>query len=171
MKRVISTLLTLIMLLCCLGCQREKDTVTLYFYYPRYEYGYNEQEGMFFRESALAEIREDITYQSARQVLNEYLKGPVDPAMANPFPADLQLISLSIYENKLYLTVTDQLSELTGIPLVMACACLGKTAMQLTKVQQVQIRCESALLDGEKTINLTMDSFIFDETIHQNNGQ
>lgn len=165
MKKYICLLLASVLLLFPLGCSSHNAPITLRFYYPRQNYGYDPMDGRFFSQSAMEELRKDIPYRSARQVIGAYLQGPVDPALTNPFPNGTDLVDLGIEEHILYLTLTDQFSELTGIPLIMACSCLAKTAITLTKATEVRIRCESALLDGESTVIINEDSVFYDDPI------
>lgn len=165
MKRILCMLLLISMILCLWGCQQKDSKIVLHFYYPRENYGYDEQQGRFFQQSAQEELRNDIVYQSSQKVIDEYLLGPLDPALSNPFPTGTQLVSLRVEGAVLYMTLTDQLSELTGIPLIMACACLARTAIMLTDSVQVQIRCESAMLDGGQVIIMNSETVIFDDPI------
>lgn len=165
MKRIFCMLLFISMILCLWGCQQKDPNVVLHFYYPRQNFGYDEMQGRFFQQSAQEELRNDIVYQSSKKVIDEYLLGPLDPALSNPFPTGTQLVSLRVEGAVLHMTLTDHLAELTGVPLIMACACLAKTAIILTNTAQVQIRCASASLDGEKVIVMGQGSVIFDDPI------
>lgn len=171
MKRIICVLISVSILLCFWGCQKKDSNIILHFYYPRQNYGYDELEGHFSQQSAQEELREDIVYRSSRQVIDAYLLGPLDPALSNPFPAGTQLVTLRVEGAVLHMTLTDQLAQLTGIPLIMACACLAKTAITLTNTAQVQIKCESAMLDGERVIVMSKDSVIFDDPIFVDENQ
>ena len=171
MKRIFSFLLVFILLLPLWGCQQEDTTFVPRFFYPLQNYGYNELEGRFNTNSISDELREDIIYRSSAQVIEAYLNGPLDPALQNPFPADTKLVDLHVEGTKLHLILTDHLSELTGIPLIMACACLAQTAMTLTNMQEVQIRCETAQLDGEMSITINSSSMVFNDQIIDKNAQ
>ncbi len=171
MKKIICLIVASALLLCQLGCSKDKSPITLHFYYPRQNYGYDALEGRFFAQSAQEELRDDIIYRSARQVIGVYLEGPLDPALANPFPKETELVTLSIEGNTLYLTLTDHLAQLTGIPMIIACSCLAKTAMAITKANQVCIRCETALLEGAEFVTINEESVFFDDPGMQNNTQ
>ena len=73
-----------------------------------------------------------------------------------------------VEEQTLYITVSDHLSELTDINLIIACACIGKTGMELTNTSTVQISCENALLDGKKSVVLQNDLIIVSDTVSNN---
>ena len=165
MKRIVSWLLCMLLVFGFMGCNSDSSSIILNFYYPLENYGYDTLEEKFHSKSVDAEIREDIQYTSARQVLGEYLKGPVDPALMNPFPAELELLDLSIDNKVLYITLSDQLADLSGIPLTIACACLAKTAMVITSASKVEIKCQFQLLDGKNALTFSADTAIFDDLI------
>ena len=165
MKKILSLLLCIFLLLGFTGCHNNSSAITLNFYYPLENYGYDTVEEKFHPRSVDVEIREDIQYISARQVLGEYLKGPVDPALMNPFPLELELLDLSIDSKVLYITLSDQLADLSGVPLTIACSCLAKTAMTIASVSKVEIKCQTQLLDGKKALTFSADTAIFDDHI------
>lgn len=168
MKRILSLFLCIFLTFSFAGCQKDSSSIALHFYYPLENYGYNAVEEKFYSQSIDTEIREDIRYISARQVLGEYLKGPADPTMINPFPAELELVNLNIDSKVLYITVSNELAELSGIPLTIACICLANTAMKLTSVSKVEIQCENQLLDGKKSLTFTENTAIFSDLIINN---
>lgn len=171
MKKVICLFVVFILLLYPLGCSKDDSAITLHFYYPRQNYGYDPLEGRFFQQSAQDEIRNDIAYHSARQVIGVYLKGPLDSSLVNPFPKETDLVTLSIEGNTLYVTLSDHFAELTGIPMIMACSCLAKTAMAITNAENVCIKCETALLDGVESVTINTESIIFDDSVGTNTTQ
>jgi hypothetical protein len=85
--------------------------------------------------------------------------------MVNPFPAELELLDLNIDSKVLYITVTDQLAELSGLPLTIACACLANTAMEIAPVFKVVIQCKTQLLDGKKSLTFAANTAIFNDSI------
>lgn len=163
MKRIICFLLALLMTLSLFGCKKNDSASTLQFYYPRSNYGYYPQEERFSERAIEAEIRKDVPYHSSILILSEYLKGPSDPTLVSPFPAGLSLTDVSIDSGTVYLTLTNQLAELEGIPLLIACACLSKTAMAITQTSSAHIKCQDALLDGNEAIILDDASLILDD--------
>ena len=170
MKRILSLLLCALLLLGGTGCQKDDASITLYFYYPMINYGYDQEAGKFSQQSIQYEIRDDIEYKSARQVLEEYLKGPVDPSLITPFPAGIKLLDLSLDSKVLYLTVSDELSELTGIPLTIACSCLASTAMKITPVTKVEIKCQNRSLDGKRSFVFSANTTIFSDSSVESNS-
>lgn len=163
MKRMLCLLMCFLIFIPVTGCQHPDDNGTYAFYYPRSDYGYNPQEGKFYNEIIGKEIREDISPANVHEVISMYLNGPMMQEFANPYPDNISLESVVIDEQTLYVTVSDHLSELTGIRLIIACACLGKTGMELTNTTSIQISCKKALLDGKKTITLQDDLIIVND--------
>lgn len=165
MKRIICLLLSAAFFLFLFGCENDSKANAQNFYYPRNDLGYHKQEGKFSDCAVEAEQRSDIPYQSDIQILGEYLKGPLDPSLYNPFPTGLRLVALDLQEEVLYLTVSDHLARLRDIPLMIACTCLAKTAMTLTNTATVQVSCQTSLLNGEKYIILHAEDIIFEDPI------
>ena len=165
MKRILCLFLSLSILFILFGCQKNDSKIVKTFYYPRNDLGYNQQEDKFYASAIQAELRQDVPYQSSVQILVEYLKGPLDPTLYNPFPSDLALTNMTIQGEVLYVTVSDHLASLRDIPLMLACACLAKTAMSVTGATTVCISCTSSLLNGEKYIIMNTDSIIFDDPV------
>ncbi len=163
MKRLICIILSFLLLVPVFGCQRQDRDTSYTFYYPRADYGYDTLEGKFHNSIVETESREDISNQSLSHVLEIYLDGPTDLDLANPFSEDLSVVSVNVDGQALSIVVTDHLSELTGIYLFIACACLGQTGMELTNTDSVQISCEKALLDGKRAISFNKDTILFND--------
>jgi len=163
MKRLLCLILAVFLLFPVYGCQGLDSERAFTFYYPRKDYGFNAQEGKFYDSFIETELREDISYQAAGKIMNVYLGGPLTQTLANPFPSKLTLKEISIKDHTLCITLSDHLSELTGIDLMIACACLSKTGMELTNTSSVQISCETELLDGKKSIILDQEALIIND--------
>lgn len=163
MKQLLYSLSFLIFISLMAGCMGNESGDSISFYYPRADYGYNSHESIFFDSAIMQEARTDIPYQSPSQVIGIYLKGPEGTELANPFPEGTTLKAISIYQGTLKISVSDHLSELTGIDLVIACACLARTGMELTDTTSVQILCENTLLDGKKSVTFDLNTVIFED--------
>lgn len=165
MKRILCLFLSLSLIFIMSGCSNDGKEKTRTFYYPRSDLGYNALENKFSSSAIQGELRNDIPYQSGAQILEEYLNGPLDPTLYNPFPADLTIADMTMQGEVLYVTVSDHLASLRDIPLMIACACLSRTAMSVTGSATVCIRCKSSLLNGENFIIMNADSLIFDNPV------
>jgi hypothetical protein len=147
MKKLLLTFILIGMVLPLCACtpqtQELRDPVA--FYYPRQDIVYNETDGVLapeFREGA--GMKDD-----AAALLQLYLSGPQDSTLRTPFPAGLRIITVNRTGKTLYLTLSHDLANLSGLELTVACASLTKTCMALTGVSAVQIRAQGgALLDG-----------------------
>ena len=165
MKKFLCILLTILLLIPLIGCQRHNDSNAFTFYYPRSDFGYDTLEEKFYDEIIAKEIREDISPSTTYEIISIHLKGPIIQDFANPYPENLSLETVVAEGETLYITVSDHLSYLTGIDLIVACACLGKTGMELTSTTTVQISCRKALLDGKKSIILQNDLIIVNDAV------
>lgn len=160
MKRILCIILAFAMLPVAAACQQQPSYTPLNFYYPRAEFAYGIEDGVI-----AAEIRTDLSYKSPSLLLSEYLEGPLGAEFTNPFPEGLKIVSVYTQSGTVYITLSDQLAQLSGVPLIIACACIAKTSMSLLKSANVQISCETKLLDGKKTVNINEQNIVFYDSI------
>lgn len=161
--------LWVILILCTflLGCSTNSAKKPAAFYYPPHDYVLT-QDGSILD----SEVRETIQEPNMASVLNLYMRGPQNPRFLNPFPADCTVVSLRHYGDTLELVLSNELAQLTGIDLPLACACLAKTSMELTGAQTVKIRTHSSLLAGGKEMVFTPDTLnISSHTFGGNDSQ
>lgn len=137
------------------------DSQTASFYYLRSELTYGEADSVIAAES------HDTTGHDGdlKYLLLLYLTGPTDEALASPFPADTRLLECTRREDVLTLVLDDSFAQLTGMSLTKACVCLAMTCFDLTDVQAVSIRAQSALLENAKSIEITRDSLVLQNTV------
>ena len=140
MNKQICLLLIFAAVISLLGCSNDKIAEPVTFCYPRKVIEYGSTDGVI-----ATEIREGAGYSSPAELLQLYFSGPENSALENPFPQDLQVLSFSANSTEAQLMVTDQLVELTGAPLVIACNCVAQTVMAMTGVSGVSIRCETRM--------------------------
>lgn len=154
MKRIIAILLLLCLCLTAIGCSPEKDPIKspVTFYYRRAEFDHGSEQSVILGETRESEgIRGNIP-----RLLEEYLKGPVSEELAATFPDDAKLIDYRTKDSSAFVTVSDELAQLSGIELTVACACLAKTVIELTGIKSVHIQAQTAMLGNEQVI--IMDS-------------
>lgn len=134
MKRMFC--IVLILLLLCAGCGlygKSPDSVT--FYYPRTEILYGAEDGVIAQEERdVSGYTEDLN-----ALLNLYLQGPADENLAFPFPAGTRLLEVSGNGDLLTISLSEEFSNLEGLDLTIASACIGSTCFGLTDVQQICI--------------------------------
>lgn len=158
MKQWIILLLLLASIPTLPGCQQEapelKDPVT--FYYQRQNLTYNSSDGVIAGETRDA----DGHAHEPAYLLNVYLSGPLSPEFVSPFPSKVRLLALEIQETNAILTLNRRFSELTGLDLTIACACLTMTTISLTGVETVTIQADSAMLDSARQITMDTNCFL-----------
>ena len=159
MKRLLSLLMLLMIFS---GCSLQKQENTATFYYPRVKYEYNVTDGVIGNE-----LRNTGDRYAAQELLDLYLRGPVSEELSMPFPEDLSVIRVSNDGHTIFITVSDNLATLSGAPLILACSCLGRTAIALCHVESAEIRCENLLLDGKKSITVNADTIFYTDSVTQ----
>lgn len=156
MKKIVAVLLVMLLLA---GCKGRDEAPQIAFYYPRASYG------QYSEDSVIAsEIRENAGASAAIEMLNLYLQGPLDPLLTNPFPEGICVLSIYVMEDTVNITVSDELAQLNGVSLVLACTALGKTATVMTKTESAIIRCETAKLNGLDSFTVTDGNILFLDT-------
>lgn len=157
MKRLISILIAVCLIISMSSCtQGDEIASPVHYYYLRTEFTYGASDSVI-----AAEVRESAGFENNYEALLDfYLSGPVNTEFLSPFPASTKLHSLSWENGVLCLTLSDSFAQLTGLDLSLACACLGKTCMELTGAEEVVLRAQTQQLDGEDTIIITADSFV-----------
>jgi hypothetical protein len=155
MKKWISLLLIGAVLLC--GCTQRKPELQkpVSFYYLPAEYTFGVTDCII-----LPELREGSGIDDLKEMLALYLNGPVDPAFHSPFPVGTKLLELEQTDDTLHLTLSDSFASLQGHRLTLACAAITKTCLELTSCVNIQIRAETAALDGQKFIEMNASSLL-----------
>lgn len=163
MKRLICLLMVLSLMLCLFGCSDEeaRPDVPVKFYYPRAETAYGVEDGVIaweWRESAGHE--KDYFY-----LVQQYLKGPQGQSFAWKFSPNIKLKKLQVIGPTARVVLNDYASLLTGLDLMIACACLSATVMEITGVRSVTVQAESTLLDGNVNISMNRKQLLlWDDT-------
>ena len=149
-------LLALIILSSFTGCGRsEQYEVPLSFYYLSAQLDYGADSA-----AIKPQLREGKGLVSTETILQLYFAGPQGENFNTPFPAGLRLVSTAQEADTLYLTVSDELSQLSGLDLTLACCCITLTCLDITDVESVCIQAETATLGGEKTITMNRDCLL-----------
>jgi len=150
MKKIIC--LTLCLLILLPGCGIE-DSVN--FYYLRGEFQYDRADGVIVPE------KRDITGHvgDLEFLLSLYLMGPQDTEYAPPFPHNTKLVSVTMSEEHLTITLSEIAKILSDSEFTLACACISLTAMELYPAETVSV------VTGEREITLTRDALtLYDES-------
>ena len=155
MKKWILLLLIGATFLC--GCSKQTPELQkpVSFYYVPAEYSFNVTDS-----AILPELREGNGIDDLSEMIALYLKGPVDPELHSPFPPETKLLRLEQADQTLILTLSDDFASIQGHKLTLACAVISKTCLELSDCVKIQIRAESATLDGEKFIEMNASSLL-----------
>lgn len=154
MKRYYMLILVLALFLS--GCRGEKEEKTVLFYYPRIAYSQNSEDSVIAPQTF---NRGDLS--STAQLLDQYLLGPQDSMLNNPFPSGITVINVYVMGNVTLVTLSDNFAQLQGLDLALACASISRTVSGITGTPVVQIRCENEKLNGKNHITITEDSFLY----------
>lgn len=159
MKRIIGLYLivTLIFTLCSCESGQKPVQVPATFYYRMTNIEYGTRSGVITSE--IREIKGHI--EDYQYILEQYLNGPKISGCISPFPAGTTLETFSLDDEKVDIMLSPHLAILTGSDLMVACACLSQTVIELTGVESVRISAENNLLNGRESITLTADSFAY----------
>jgi hypothetical protein len=157
MKRIFVFLLCVVLIFTMLGCNKQsKNTQTgNAFYYPLASIPFGKGSS-----AIAAEYRSTEGPNVWMHILNDYFAGPHSEKYKNPFPAGLQAQMTAMEKNTLYVTVSKELAQLSGLELTIACSCLSMTCMELTGAENIVISAENSLLDGQKSITMNKDTLL-----------
>ena len=158
MKRILSVILPLALLLSLASCVTVKEKIRepVSFYYRQKEVNYGANPSVVDKEIREASShRHDYSY-----LISQYLKGPEDLTLYSPFPRNTALKGLSIQDGTAYVNLNSSFASLTGLDLTLACACITLTVCEMTGANQVTITAADSLLDGAAQITMTPDNLL-----------
>ncbi len=155
MKRCLTIILVLTLLLLC-GCTQQEETTV--FYYLRSEFQPGSENSVIAPEARAVTGERGLNY-----TLRLYLEGPVSEEYASPFPEGLKLLSTKQEENTLQIYLSNEFASLENIDLTLACVCLARTSFELADVETLQIITSNS--EGNQTMTLTRDSYLLLDTL------
>lgn len=156
MRKTALLLIAFILCFSLFGCvQAPQMDKPVTFYYRVAQLSYETDDTVI-----ASEVREAAQMGSLSAIVQVYLAGPQTDTLANPFPAGLILKNLSCDDSTVYITVSSELADLTGLSLTIACGCMTMTLLELTGMETVCITAEDALLDGAKSITMDKNSLL-----------
>ncbi len=159
MKKILCFLL-IGALLFAAGCSRSQaEPQGTPFYYCTAEADYSSGSTAISRE-----YRQDVPTHSLMGALELYLAGPQSSDLVAPFPEGMVILSAVLEGDTVLLTVSMELTALTGLDLTMACGCLTLTSLALTGARQVQISPIYGLLDGQRTITMDRNTLLLTDS-------
>ena len=163
MKKLPALLLCISILFCICGCKKEKTALIapVAFYYRTTEFCYDGTTHVIGSEQ-----RESAGFNDNMQLLlNAYFNGPISEDLTSPFPRSLKAISYSVFGTTAIVEVSSVISQIKGIDVSIACACIASTVLELNdKIERVQIRSGGPYLDGSNSITITRSHFLLSDT-------
>jgi hypothetical protein len=159
MKRFVAIILIFSLALCCAACTRKNVSLKkpAAFYYCNAEVPYDGKTG-----GITAEMREAALFENDMiALLNEYLSGPLGEGLHTPFPANVRIASFNISASTVTVVLSREFSQLSGLDLIIACACLSRTLFDMMEQNRIQIAAYESLLDGQAYITFDRSSILF----------
>lgn len=165
MKRFVCLILVIATIIGATACASSNPEYPGNFYYRRPEiYYFGGSDGVVAPEERdLADIHDDLD-----AMLVTYFAGPVSSDLESPFPRDTAPIDWNMNNTRLTINLNEEFSQLSGIDLTIACACIAKTFLELTEATSVCIRADGAMLNGSDSIVISENSLsLTDNSIDQ----
>lgn len=148
----------IILLLFLTGCASDSTVdVPVKFFYIHNELEFGTESGVIKETTREAKgHRDDYSY-----LISRYLEGPITYDCISPFPAGTTLKELNWNQNRVQIVLSPEITTLSGVDLIVACACLTRTVAGIIGVDTVQIRSSSGLINGEEMLTFHADSFLY----------
>lgn len=144
------------------GCgtqKQETHTGSFRFYYLQNETAYNSPNSVVSYETKQA------NKLTPEELIIQYLLGPAKKELVSPFPDNLQLISITREENKVAIILSNELTDLSGIELTLACSCLARTLQSIFPADSYEISSAEGKLNGKSSILIAPETFVWEDTI------
>ena len=163
MKKRGLILFVIVALIALWGCQQTAEptpsgTVTRFYYKTLGEKLEGERPAANFEERSITGIEADYF-----QIFESYLKGPQDSFLESPFPKSVRLVSAKMVGSQLNLVLSENYADLSGVDLMLACACITLTGLELPGVESVAIRAQNRTLNGKWEIVMNQDKFLMED--------
>jgi germination protein M len=161
MKKAICMFLSFVLIFVLCGCNNHDNIAfPVKFYYRTVPVSYGTNASII-----TAEVRDASEFRgNYTELIELYLNGPKQYSCISPFPAGTTLEEISLSGNKMQILLSPHMAVLSGSELMVACACLSRTIIELTGVSTVQISSENSLLNNQEFITVTSNSFAYLDT-------
>lgn len=167
MRKWIALLLCTALLLSLPGCSAEGPAIERQFYYRRVSIDHESTESVIGSEA-----RDISAYSDISDILEAYLAGPDSQELISPFPRESRVLSWTLLNDSLILTMNEAFCALSGIELTIACTCIMRTMTGIQPVTSVQFQAEEGLLGGEKLLTFSESSVtLYDDSLDQSRAE
>lgn len=160
MRKLITFLLLSAIALSLFGCSFSGNKSEITFYYTVNSDSFDGSDN--FIVPYVTNRHASSNYQDQ---LDIYFAGPEKSSCESPFPNGTVLEAFESSKNKAHLTLSSQFAELSDIDLMIACACITRTVIELTKVNFVQICVKDTQLLGEDSLTFDLNSFTYSDNL------
>ena len=159
MKKSLCFFLVCLLILPLVGCREEQKNMIspVKHYYCKQNIAYGTEGGIFDYEERESYGYEDNTFY----LISRYLRGPESSGLSQTFPNYTRLIRCYVEENAVSLHISNEIADLSGIELTMACVAMTMTVYEITGIETVTIRAESQLLDGKEELTFRYSDFVY----------
>ena len=157
--REVSLFITIVTLFGLLGCQQKTNDILspVTFYYCVEQIDHENDASVFD-----GEIRDSSAYDGdILLLLNDYLKGPENATLYNPFPYRSTVVNAAQDGNVLTINLSFHFDNLPHEELALALACLTQTIFEYTNTPILLLIPNNAFIDGSTYKTFTADSFIY----------
>lgn len=161
MKKLISLLLCMLLLLSLWGCARKDKPVDFYYLRNSNDFIYGSANGIVTQESRDASSHTaDLKY-----LLTLYIQGPVTENLVSPFPMGCKLCSVSQVDNVVSVVLDPTFKELGGMDLTLACVCMAKTCFSITAADTVHIQVQNEQGEPVTLETITANNLLLEDAI------
>ncbi len=153
MKKILAVFLAVCILIPLCGCNIRRSvpsSVAFYYKSPAQQEVITQPEKRVLPNDTM----------DLEEILSLYLAGPESTELESPFPAGVKVKSAVLENDTLHLVLSQEMAQLSGIPLTIACACLTETLQALTGADYIQLQAEGALIGGKKLLIMNSNTFV-----------
>ena len=143
------------------GCSQPAADNAPTFYYLNAEPEYGSDGSIIGSESR--HNAEDNT--QLRYLLALYFSGPIDSTLRSPFPKGSAILNLWTEETCLHLTMNGAFSNLSGVEMTKACACIALTVFDNSDAQSVEVHFTEAATGISRKLVFSRDSMVLHDEI------
>ena len=158
MKQIIIILIFVIALLLP-GCNNGANPEHCLFHFP------NAQIGFIHSDQVIGyEVKSfPVTGRDYKAILNEYLAGPDEGHLLNPFPIGATVTAVEISSKNVTITLNSKFATLKDADLSIAFACLVKTTLSIIPTQTVVLKAQNTFSDGSAYKAFSAASFLTED--------
>ena len=158
MKKACALLLCLTLILTGCGTRGQADKIQspYTYYYRTAQVDYTTEDGVIRGETReISGHERDLTW-----ILEDYFRGPQSEDLVSPFPKDLAVRECQLKEKTVFLKLSGEFSNLSGIELSVAAACIARTLFGQEGVDSVSLSADGSLLDGKQSLSLDREGLL-----------